>query len=537
MKVAIYTRVSTIDQVDGTSLGEQQAICESAVAARAGWEVAEVYSDRGISGTSNDRPEWQRMLADCRAGKVGAVVVAKLDRFARKAADAIMETDRFTDLGVTLVVVKEQIDMSTAAGRLMRTMLAGVAEMERDLIVDRTTSGQRAKARNGDWPGGRPPFGWRLEGRGRDARPVADERERQVLTTAYELLVHKRLTAGQVADRLNDVGLTPRLAARWNFDVLRRTLVNPTLYTGQTVWGGTASGSVYKRSHHTRLKHDGTPLYGEPIPLAVPDPPFTKAQHQAVMRAFARRSTRGQSQAAVTQMLSIRLYGACGKPYLGVSLSTKDFDVYRCTGRRHTKGPNKCQCPQVQVQALDARVWGEVERLLGDPERLESMARQWLAVPEGTSDDDAAEQTAGIEQQIEKRLRARGRAAEELLLADDPEPIRAALRKVESELADLQQRRAAFAALSASNVQRAARLTDLVELARRARGRLSTMNREQRREVIEILGIEVTMSGPIRKSKPESITITGHIDPRMFAEKPAVGGPSPRWRSPASSSP
>ncbi|MFJ4074794.1 recombinase family protein [Curtobacterium sp. NPDC089991] len=524
MKAAIYTRVSTTDQVDGTSLEEQRRMCEAAVAAHA-WEVAEVYSDRGASGTSHDRPEWQRMLADCRSGRVQAVVVAKLDRFARKAADAITETDRFGDLGVTLVVVKEQIDMSTPAGRMMRTMLAGIAEMERDLIVDRTTSGQRAKARNGEWPGGQPPFGWRLEGKSRDARPVPDERERRVLATAYELLVRKRLTAGQVADRLNDAGLFPRLAPRWNFDVLRRTLVNPTLYTGQTVWGGTAAGSIYKRSHHTRLKHDGTPMYGDPIPVHVPDPPFSKAQHQAVMRAFARRSTRGQSQASVTQMLSIRLYGECGKPYLGVTLSAKDYDVYRCTGRRHTAGPAKCSCQQVQVQALDARVWAEVEQLLGDPERLEAMARLWLAVPDDTSEDDAAQQVAGIAQQIDKRLRARVRAAEELLLADDPEPIRAALHKVEGELVELQQRKAAYAALVASDAERAERLTDLVQLAHRARGRLATMSREQRREVIEILGIEVTMAGPIHKSKPESITITGHIDPRMFAEKPAAGVP------------
>ncbi|OII24134.1 recombinase family protein [Curtobacterium sp. MCBA15_013] len=536
MKAAIYTRVSTTDQVDGTSLEEQRTICEAAAVAHS-WEVTEVYSDRGISGTSHTRPEWQRMLADCRSGEIQAVVVAKLDRFARKAADAITETDRFGDLGVTLVVVKEQIDMSTPAGRMMRTMLAGIAEMERDLIVDRTTRGQRAKARNGDWPGGKPPFGWRLEGKSRDARPVPDKRERQVLATAYELLVQKRLTAGQVADRLNDAGLNPRIAARWNFDVLRRTLVNPTLYTGRSVWGGTATGSIYKRSHHTRLKHDGTPLYGDPIPLTVPDPPFTKAQHQAVMRAFARRSTRGQSPAAVTQMLSIRLYGECGKPYLGVSLSAKDYDVYRCTGRRHINGPGKCQCPQVQVQALDARVWAEVEQLLGDPDRLEAMARQWLAVPEGGSDDDVASAVAGIDQQIEKRIRAQSRTADELLLADDPAPIRDALRKVASELAELQQRKAAYAALAASDLKRAERLTDLADLARRARGRLATMGREQRREVIEILGIEVTMAGPVRKSQPESITISGHVDPRMFAEKPADGAPSPPSRSPGFSSP
>lgn len=84
-------------------------------------------------------------------------------------------------MGVDLVVVKEQIDMSTPAGRDMRTMLAGFAEFERDTIVARTAAGQRAKGRAGGWAGSKPPFGWRLDGLKKDAQPVPDEREREVL--------------------------------------------------------------------------------------------------------------------------------------------------------------------------------------------------------------------------------------------------------------------------------------------------------------------------------------------------------------------
>jgi site-specific DNA recombinase len=514
IRAAIYARVSTAGQVDGTSLDEQRSICEAAILSR-GWEVAGEYVDEGLSGTSRERPEWSRMLGDCRSGAIQAVVVAKLDRFARKAADAITETDRFSDLGVTLVVVKEQIDMSTPAGRMMRTMLAGVAEMERDLIVDRTVAGQRAKGRNGQWPGGQPPFGWKLEGTKRDARPVPDGREREVVSVAYDLLVKKHLTSGQVADRLNDSGLLPRKAERWNPDVLRRTLANETLHTGRVIWGAPESGSIYKRSHHTKLDRNGNPVYGDPIELTLPEPPITAQQHRAVMRALAKRSTRGLARAPKTQLLSTRLTSECGQHYIGVSLAAKDYDVYRCSGRKHLRGAEKCQCKQVQAQALDARVWVEVAHLLGDPARLEAMARQWLEVPE-QSDDLTERAVAGIEKEIAKLERGRNNATRELLLADNPEPIREVLGDIERELNELKDRRAAYAALQNSATATAQKLTDIARLAERAKGRLESMPPAQRREVIEILDVRVTMHGPIEKSEPESITITGQIDPRLF---------------------
>ncbi|RPE78953.1 MULTISPECIES: recombinase family protein [unclassified Frondihabitans] len=532
VRAAIYLRVSTSDQVDNTSLAEQRLVCEAAIAGHPGWVVAEVYADEGLSGTSDERPAWRRMLADAQAGTVGAVVVAKLDRFARNAGHAIAETDRLQALGIPLLIVKEQIDMSTPQGRLMRTMLAGFAEMERDVIVSRTVGGQRAKATNGDWPGGKPPFGWRLQDVGRNARPVPDERERHVIGLVYDLLVRKHLTAGQVADRLNDAGMLTRSAqenlergraggAHWDPQVLRRTFANDVLYTGKTIWGAVESGSMYKRSHHTKLDRHGKPLYGDPIELQLVDPPLTRRQHLALIREFARRSTRGQSRPEVKQMLATRLKGECGEVYYGVSTAGKDYDVYRCSGRKHLKGKDKCSCVQVQVQDLDARVWAQVEQLLGDPNRLESLARQWLEVPADATVSGTADAVSGIDRQIEKWERALGRASREILLADDPEPLRQAVSGLSKELADLRERKAAYALLLASETAKAQSLTDIVQLAERAKGRLRGMDREQRREVIEILGIEVQMAGPYAASRPDHVHIAGRFDARLFT--PADG--------------
>lgn len=523
IRAAVYARVSTEEQVDGTSLDEQVRLCREE-AHRRGWEVVTEYIDAGISGTDRNRPRWRAMLAAAQQRQIDAVIVLKLDRFARRAADILTETDRFIELGVGFVVVDQAIDMSTPAGRMMRTVLSGVAEMERDLIVGRTVAGQRAKAKNGGRPGGEPPFGWRIEGKNtKESKVVPNEDERAILREAVECIMRRRMNMQQATDHLNALGMRPRKAARWNPDVLRRMLANPTLYTGRTIWGAKETGSFYKRSHHTRLDRDGNPVHGEPIEIDLGDPPLTEKEHRAIMRTIERRSTRGKSAEAKSQMLSTRLVGACGKHYIGVSLQGTD-DVYRCSGRKHIRGAEKCSCKQINAPAIDSRVWAEVKNLLGSPERLEAMARRWLEVPEDADLSDFGPILAKLDQEIERKQRALSRALDDRYEADDPDEHEERIARFRAELADLRQRRDAHASIQSSHLERQERLTDLVALAERARGRLEAMPDAARREIVQILDIRVSMLGdvvmrlPARVSEPERVRITGIIDPRLFGD-------------------
>ena len=541
VRAAIYARVSTEEQVDGTSLDEQVRLCRDE-AARRGWEVQGEYVDAGISGTDRNRPRWRAMLAAGQQREIDAVVVLKLDRFARRAADILTETDRFIEAGIAFVVVDQAIDMSTPAGRMMRTVLSGVAEMERDLIVGRTVAGQRAKAKNGGRAGGEPPYGWTLENKNtKDSRAVPNETERATLSEAVDCLLRRRMNPQQVVDHLNALGLRPRKAARWNPDVLRRMLTNPTLYTGTTVWGAKASGSFYKRSHHTRLDREGEPLHGDAITIELGNPPLTEKQHRAIVRAIQRRSTRGKSAAAKTQMLSTRLVGACGKHYIGVSISAKDYDVYRCSGRKHINGTDKCQCKQVRADHLNERVWREFVDFIGSADRLEAMARKWLEVPPDADLADIGAILGKLDREIERKQRALSRALDDRYQADDPAEHEDRIERFRGEVADLRSRRDAHAAIQSASVAKSERLTDLVALASRARGRLESMPEAARREIIQILDIRVTMLGevvmakPERVSEPERVRITGVIDPRLFGDDPkrnSEGNAGPRPSSP-----
>lgn len=515
-RAAYYARVSTDLQVDNTSLPEQREICEATIKAR-GWELVGAYVDEGLSGTDSNRPAWRQMLQDARDGKVDAVVVAKLDRFARKAGDAIRETDRLSDMGVDLVVVKEQIDMSTPAGRAMRTMLAGFAEFERDTIVARTAAGQRAKGRAGGWAGSKPPFGWRLEGLKKDARPVPDEREREVLRTMHHLFVKERLSTAEVAERLNLMGLRPRQAATWQYQTVRQTATNPSLWTGETEWGAAMRGAYRPNRKVTKMNRDGSPKYGDTVTVSLGDPVFTRQEWQALQRAVNRKGSWTPS-APQRQMLTGRLFGPCdlGKHYDGVQTKSKPNPYYLCAGKRYrSKEQPRCSCSQIKGPAIDGPVWAELAAMLADPERLERLARQWLELDDDADLNDDAPMVAALRKQETTLERAMVRAKDLYLMADDPEEHRATMERLRGELADVRERLEALASMQSRREDQAQRITDVAALAERARGRLENASAAMRREVVELLDVRVIVSD-IVAGRPQAITIHGVLDPSML---------------------
>lgn len=169
MKVALYPRVSSHEQVEGYSIGEQidrlTKYCEAM-----GWEVYKIYTDPGYSGGNTDRPGLQEMLKDIKAGKVDKVVVYKLDRLSRSQKDTMMLIeDEFLAYGVDFVSMSENFDTSTPFGRAMIGILAVFAQLERENIKERTMIGKEARAKEGKWGGGSSePIGY-------DYDPVTEE--------------------------------------------------------------------------------------------------------------------------------------------------------------------------------------------------------------------------------------------------------------------------------------------------------------------------------------------------------------------------
>jgi DNA invertase Pin-like site-specific DNA recombinase len=154
-RVAIYARCSTVNhqQDPEVQLRELREYC-----ARRGWTIFSEYTDRGVSGSKERRPQLDRLLADCRKRRVDAVVVYRYDRFARSLRQLVNALCEFDSLGIQFVSLHEGVDTSTPNGRLVFGIFASIAEFERELIRDRVRSGLSAARARGKRLGRPPAF-------------------------------------------------------------------------------------------------------------------------------------------------------------------------------------------------------------------------------------------------------------------------------------------------------------------------------------------------------------------------------------------
>jgi DNA invertase Pin-like site-specific DNA recombinase len=176
--VYAYARVSTERQTERGSLDEQLRRIEGR-AFEQGWQIAEVFVERGVSGSIplGDRPEGARLLAVLQAGDI--VIAAKLDRMFRSALNALNVIRDFQRRRISLWLLDLGGDVSgDGIARLVLTILAAIAEFERERIGERIRDAKRHQRRSGQYLGGDRPFGWRV---GEDGILVEDEAEQRAL--------------------------------------------------------------------------------------------------------------------------------------------------------------------------------------------------------------------------------------------------------------------------------------------------------------------------------------------------------------------
>ena len=182
-----YARVSTDRQADqGVSLDAQTAKIR-AMATVQGAELLDVVVDGGESAKSMNRAGLQRVLDLVRDGKVESVIVAKLDRLTRSVKDLCELLELFEKRRVALVSVAESLDTSTAAGRMVITIMGAVSQWEREAIGERTRDALRHKRANGERVGN-VHYGYQLAADGRHVEPEPGEQQRQAKsrTNAYK---------------------------------------------------------------------------------------------------------------------------------------------------------------------------------------------------------------------------------------------------------------------------------------------------------------------------------------------------------------
>lgn len=408
-KVYIYTRVSTAMQIDGYSLDAQKARMK-AYADFNDYQIVGEYEDAGKSGKSIEgRASFCRMMEDIKSGKDGVayVLVFKLSRFGRNAADVLSTLQVMQDFGVNLICVEDGIDSSKDAGKLMISVLSAVAEIERENIRVQTMEGRIQKAREGRWNGGFAPYGYHLV----DGVLQINEDEAPAIRTIFEQYVNTDTGANGLSKYLETHGFQ-KLARQngtsplFSATLIRAILKNP-VYCGKIAFGR----RKLEKIHGTRNEYHQVPqenyLLVDGLHEGIVSEELWNAAQVKLLAQSKRYEPVNRSKTEQAHLLSALvkcpICGAgmysnkCtkrkkdGTPY-------KSFSYYSCKHRKMQRGQKCGFNKQIQEEVLDNAVVEVIIKLVSNP-KFAAMMQEKI---------NSKVDTTAIEQEIsaaEKMLR------------------------------------------------------------------------------------------------------------------------------------
>ena len=390
-KCYLYTRVSTqVQAVDGYSLDAQHnRLLQTAEYHQLA--VVREFSDKGISGkNTTDRPQITEMLRLIENGNpdgVRYVLVFKLSRFARNAADVLCSLQAMQDSGVDLISADEGIDSSGSAGKLVISVLAAVAEIERENIRAQVIAGQEQKAKEGGWNGGQTPFGYKLvrDENGKNGRLVVDEEEAEIVRLIFDKYVHTGMGYSGVAKWLNANGYIREVRQHGKYSVFTgpavSTILENPVYTGKIVYGRFAMEKVKGTRNKTRsVKHDKYDTYDGQHEAIIPEELWQAAQTKRKSAAGKVPDHHGPKH---THVLSGLLRcPECGAPMYGTVNRPKKKDgsghypgihYYVCKNAKEATGTRCSFTRNLRADVLDEQVLEVVQMALDNMDFTEQV--------------------------------------------------------------------------------------------------------------------------------------------------------------------
>lgn len=341
MKVALYMRVSTKEQIENYSLSNQEDKLRAFCKAK-DYEVYDIYKDGGYSGASTDRPDLIRLINDIKQKKINVVMVYKLDRLSRSQKDTLELIEMFNSNNVEFVSVTESLDTSTPMGRAMTGIMSAFAQLERELIAERMRDGQVKRAMDGyaSMGGDYDPAGYKRQ----DGELVTIEHEKEHIKEAFNLYI-KYHSITKVQRELKMLGYPV-----WRFRRYRDILENP-LYNGKVTYAG--------------VVYDGRQE------KFIDDDTFNEVQ-----RLLKRHRGHNYHRAKESLLSGLMTCSWCGENYVAYSVSnnTKAKTVYRYYMCRARRFPNeydeKCMNKNWKREELEGLIEKELQLITAKKEMV-----------------------------------------------------------------------------------------------------------------------------------------------------------------------
>lgn len=223
VRVAIYARVSTDQEIQQSSLDEQMKAFRIKILEHPTWVLADVYADEGITGTSvKKRKDFLRMIADCEAGKIDYIITKSISRFARNTVECLSYVRHLQNIGVQVYFEKEGIDTATAVSEMLLTILAAFAQEESRSISENLKWGIRKRFEQGiaRWA---KTYGYRKDEYGAIVVAPNEAKVVQMIFTMYK----SGTSFEEILNALEYLEApSPRGGKRWNRTALKYILQN-----------------------------------------------------------------------------------------------------------------------------------------------------------------------------------------------------------------------------------------------------------------------------------------------------------------------
>lgn len=374
MKVAAYLRVSTEDQQERGTIETQLDFLRKYVDLHQ-LNLVETYKDDGVSGTLpfESRPAGRQVMEGAKEKKFELLLVYKLDRLGRVARIILNSIHDFEELGVKVKSMTEPFDTSDPSGRFFVTILAGVADFDRNVILDRLWNGANRCAKAGKWLGGIVPYGYIVvDGYlavSDDLLPDSKYSEADIVRLIFNLTVNQKMSTIKIAQYLTSLGVPPSYtkdrrtvlkgkrkeatAGIWHSSRIRNMIVSTT-YKGIHQYG--------KRSKKERE------VIEREVPALVSEEIWDKAQ--PVLKENYIESMRNTSrQYLLRGMIKC---GICGRTYMGTPYNSgvgKEKLWYRCCGKHMRNLTNRCiESKNIEAAWIEDQVWKLCLSIIENPE-------------------------------------------------------------------------------------------------------------------------------------------------------------------------
>lgn len=403
-RLALYTRVSTIEQSEeGYSIDEQERLLRS-WAEKNNYEVYKCYSDRGISGKDiKNRPALKELLKDAEEKKFDMVISWKINRISRKLADVLKIVEILEKNDITFKSYSEPFETDTPAGKMQFQMMALIGEFERGTIAQNVKMGMCAKAKSGEWCGGRVlgydlvPIDSQEGAKRKKNRLTINEKEAEAVRFIFNEYVNGKGYKA-ITNQLNKLSYKTKKGNDFSVGSIREILTNP-VYIGKVRYNVRQNWSE-KRRRNINANPIITDGIHEPI---IEEGLWDKVQ--AIMESKKGKPSRiYDGEYPLTGILKCPKCGAgmvISRTTNKLADGTKKRIAYYCCGAWKNKGTSVCNSNTIRVDKANEYVFNKLSELLSNEKMVETIVRN-VNKERHNKINPAKKELEGIDKELEK---------------------------------------------------------------------------------------------------------------------------------------